>query len=453
MKKLATVSMVTLAVAAFGARPAVAQDRAQLVEQARSQLSDSAALDLLMRAADPDAAPRDSLWAVSVHEMALTLLGLGDQDLAGVWLRWSAREGRRWPVDRTLPPRVVDAYDRALAAVQGEGAGDEGVTTTDWRWPGTFDADAQGTLAVSGAGVPVTVNVEGQGAVSAGGELTLPPGTYRLSASADGYEPAQIKREILPGVTTEVGFALAPLLAADVESRVASTLVSIRYDQGGQQFCTTGFLARSDGVVLTSRSGLPQSSGLTVTTPGGVYNDISVAASDQDLDLAVLRLGASGQPTLSRGARPSSGAYVWSVFHPGCQPAASGRARLGDWPSSPQGLVTLASALPRDAQGAPLVDRSGALLGVVVGPDQVAPMSLAARLLERALAERVAQTNPEAAGASSGGGGPPWKWIGAGAAVVGVAAAVLGGGGGGGGEEPPPSTTGIIRVTFPGGQQ
>jgi hypothetical protein len=105
--------------------------------------------------------------------------------------------------------------------------------------------------------------------------------------------------------------------------------------------------------------------------------------------------------------------------------------------------VRFSPTLPAAATGSPLFDRGGGLVGVVTGPDQVAPIRLAEELLARATQDVVTEAQ---AGA---GGGLPWVWIGAGAAAVGVAAAVLGGGGGG--ETPPPNGTGSVTVTFPGG--
>jgi hypothetical protein len=84
------------------------------------------------------------------------------------------------------------------------------------------------------------------------------------------------------------------------------------------------------------------------------------------------------------------------------------------------------------------VDRTGALLGVVVGTDRVAPIAGARDLLDEAVAGLLAEEAQDA------GGGFPLAWVGAGAVAVGVAALLFGTGG----DDAP--TTGGISVTFPG---
>lgn len=447
MKTLGVIPAVMLAFAAvIGHDSVAAQDRSELINQARAQPTDSLAMHMLLQAADPALAPLDSLWAVSVHDLALTLVGVDEATRAGVWLRWSARHGSAWPIDRSLPSDVVDAYDEAVSTVQaGGGLGDPDVSTS-WRWPAVFDADADGAIAVSGAapGMQVTVAVTGGGTVAPGEELALPAGTYELVASADGYETARVEREILPGVATVLEFDLAPVLSDAVRAAAIRSLVSIRYMSGGQQVCTTGFLGRPDGFIFAARSALGAESGLEVTTSTGVFSGVAVERSNPELNLAVLKLDATAQPTLPRANGTSTGQRVWSVFHPGCEAPISAHARLGDWPGTPTDVVRMASSLSPDASGGPLFNQSGQLVGIVVGIDQVVPAALADGLLPLLAEDRTATQ-----GLQAGGGGPPWKWIGAGVAAVGVAAAVLLGGGGGGDEAPP--TTGSIIATWPGG--
>jgi hypothetical protein len=444
--RILTTGLAALALALGPSGAASQETREELIDEARGQFTDSVALDLLMNAADPGAAPLDSLWAVSVFDLALTLIGQEREPLALVWLRWAARQAPQWTIDRSwFPPSVIDAYDRAVPTVRETGGlGDPSVATT-WRWPSEFDRTAPGAIEVRAGdpSVPVTVDVEGEGSVSAGGTLTLEPGTYEMVATAQGFEAARVTREVLPGATTVLEIDLAPQLLPAAEATVEPSLVRIRTSQGGQPVCTNGIVARAGGLVLTSRSGLTQTSGLEVVTSRGVYPGVSVAASDDQLDLAVLRVGEAGLPALQTAGSVSDGQHVWAVFHDGCGDVGTDRTRLESWtPSAP---VALASGLPAAALGSALIDRTGALVGVVIGQDRVAPLGSAERLLARA-AEDLIAGEPQVTG--GGGGGPPWIWIGAGVAAAGVAAVVLGGGGEGG---PDPTPTGGIRITFPGG--
>jgi len=427
---------------------AAQQTREALIEQARNEFDEATRLDLLTRAADPGLGSRDSLWAVGVFDLAQNLIGSGRTAEGALWLRWEARQGGRWTIDRAYySPSTVAAYEQAVPAVQAEGGRDSPDVTTSWRWPDGFDANAAGSLEVATAepSVPLTVSVEGRGTVQPGGSLALAPATYQIVAEAPGFETLRVTREILPGVTTVLDFDLAPELSSDTRGRVAPALVSIRYLRGGQQVCANGLMARPGGLVLTAGSALSQNTGLSVVTASGTYRDVTVAASDPDLDLAVLRVSAPEQPPLPPASGVADGAHAWSLFRVGCGEPTSAHTRLTGWRTPPAGPVGLAPALPAGASGSPLFDRSGALIGLVTAGERVAPISLAQDLLTRAAQDVVA------AQAGGGGGGLPWVWIGAGAAAVGVAAAVIAGGGGGGGGSPPAPTTGSITVTFPGG--
>lgn len=435
----------------IGAPTAVeAQDsRAELVEAARNEFDVGARTALLARAADPGLAPLDTLWALAVYDLAAVLVDQNRDELAGLWLRWAARHGT-WPIDRNwYAPAVVQAYDDAVPAGLAAQEADARQSSTSWRWPDGLDLEAAGVLetTVTDPSAQVTVDVVGEGSIAPGGALSLEPGTYELVASAPGFETLRATREVLPGATTVMSFDLVPLLPDDVRSGVASSLVRIRFMRGGEQVCTNGLVARSEGLVLTSLGPIQGATSLEVVRGGDAYGDVSVAARDPNRNLAVLRFGALGLPVLPTTTEAGSDQYVWSVHHPGCAPATSARARLADWNPS-AGSAPLVESLPPDALGAPVVDRAGTLLGVVVGSDRVAPVGLAQDLLDRALAAVAEETDDQVAGA---GGGFPVAWVAGGAAAVGVAALLLGGGGGGDDEGPPPPTTGGIIVTFPGG--
>lgn len=117
---------------------------------------------------------------------------------------------------------------------------------------------------------------------------------------------------------------------------------------------------------------------------------------------------------------------------------SSSRSRLTAWPAPPA-PVALGVSVPAEALGAPVVDRGGSPLGVVVGPDRLVSVAGAQELLDEALGEPVADEQ-----AIAGGGGFPFVWVGAGAVVVGAAILLFGGG-----DDEAPATGGI-SVTFPG---
>ncbi len=453
---LAAVILLVWALPA-GAQP----NRGALIDQARDEFSDSVAVELYLSALDPALGPPDSLWTVAGFDLADRLFFLGQDSLAALWIHWIVRHGLEWPIDRNwylATPTVLELYDRAVGAVE-EAA--EGPSTTTWRWPQAFDLTAPGSVEVSAPGQPasVTVAVEGEEPAEPSGSVSLPPGTYTLVVSAEGYEPARVVREILPSVTTVLEVELAPTLTSDVRIAVAENLVRVTYTIGGQEVCRNGLLSGPDGLVVTSLTSVQSGAPLRVSAVGDreVFSNAPVLTTDPGLGLAVLQLASGEAAPLPAALSLSGGEYAWSVYYPGCADLTSSRTRLGDWPPPVSSSGDLALPLPADAVGAPLVDRSGSLLGLVTGPTTFVPVARTDDLLAQArqdLAARVEQARETVTPAQiSTGGKFPWKWVGAGLGVAGVAVALSSGGGGGGnggggGGEP---TTGSIKIIWSGG--
>lgn len=165
-----------------------------------------AAVRALSFGLDPAAGPRDSLWVTSVHKLAHGLIQMGRGSLATPWIRWAIRQMPRLPVnDQDFPPSVIAAFDSARARVQASG-GDDTVAVTTWEW-GRPAVAQEGSLRLLATDVPIKVSIEGMGPVAAV-QVPLRAGTYRITASAEGYRPATLSREVLPGVTTVLEFFL-----------------------------------------------------------------------------------------------------------------------------------------------------------------------------------------------------------------------------------------------------
>ena len=443
MRGLVGIAFVALALVLVA--PLRGQSRTDLIDSARSQFSDSVALELLSSAADPSTLPTDSLWTVGVHEIALRLMGGLQPALVSTWLRWSARHGTQWPIDPSFfPPALVQAYQQAASEARATNDPVDGVATS-WRWPNAFNLSATGTIEAvsSDPTVQFSVDVAGRGSFQGGSSLSLQPGSYELNASAEGFEPVRLTREVLPGVGTVLEFDLKPLLAAGVEASVSTSLVLIRAGLGGSAICTNGLIARPGGLVLTTLSALPATQGLEVVANSGqVYPGVSVATSDQARDLAVLRLEGSAMSPQPNAPSASNRPYAWSVYHPQCGAATSTRTRLAD------GIgASLAPPLPADARGAPLVDRNGALMGIVMGPALFAPLALADAILAQAAAPVVATVEPPQVEVRRGGF--PIGWVGAGTALAGLGAFLLTRGDEVGGDKVG-GGTGTIVITIPG---
>ncbi len=173
-----------------------------------------AAIPLLSAGLNP-VGPRDSLWVAGLHKLVHSLLERGADSVAALWLRWALRQDSTLVPDQVnFPPSVVAVFDKARRFVQSGSPGDS-VTRTTWIWGGVRRGrqPRRTASALQIAPGPVRVNalVEGVGPLTVGQNRPLPPASYTIVASAEGYYPARVVREVLPGITTVLDFRLRPL--------------------------------------------------------------------------------------------------------------------------------------------------------------------------------------------------------------------------------------------------
>jgi len=431
-----------------------APDRAALLSSARSEFNDAAALELLVRAADPSLAPPDSLWAVTLHDLAFTLVRMGDEAGAELWLRWAARHASQWPLDRHwFPPAVATIWDRARLDVGSDvvpGNDDQAALDTAWDWGGAAASGRPGGIGWMGeppSGLRALLARPGEDPVPAGPEAEVEAGSYRVSVTADGYEPLHLDREILPGVRTLLDVELVASLSEGSREEARSRTATIRWGEGAQG-CTHGVLVGDGRSVLTSLRGLGSRSGLTVQAGGEQsFMNVPVVRTDERLDLALLRLEGVA-PGLPESAPAEASRHGWVALGSGCEAGGDAWARLETTGSGPDTFWVLRPGLPPTALGAPLLHPGGGLLGIVTDVDTAVPLRVAAPLI---LGPFAAQGEPVLGSTTPPRrAGLPWRWIGTGIGLAGIGAAIAAGSGGGnGGEGPPPR--GTLIITFPGG--
>ena len=90
---------------------------------------------------------------------------------------------------------------------------------------------------------------------------------------------------------------VTPAVVTVTSERRSMTVFGERTERG----VGTGFVVRSDGIILTNNHVVEDSSDLTVTLPDGRSVDASVLATDPQHDLAVLRVEATDLPTVALG--------------------------------------------------------------------------------------------------------------------------------------------------------
>ena len=435
---------------------AAQQSRADLIDAALASSDDVARYNLLIRALDPDLGPPDSLWAVGAYSVAFGLSQAGRDDDAAHWLRWAARDGASLGVGPAdfpayFPPPLVDAYARARAQVDAQGAPGDPLVTSDWDWPATFSGTDDGSLEVrvTGVGAGAVIEVEGVGNLTEGQSISLPAGTYRILVSGDGVEPLAVRREVLPGVSRTLNVAATAVLFPGAQANAERSLVRLRRGGGGAQVCTSGVATGNGGLVLAPLS-LVDAVDLEVLAPDGrIFTSFDVPARDEGLGVGVIRFGDVGLTPLGLGGDGSADA-TWALFHDGCGPVRLARVELGAESNGERSV----SGVGVGAAGGPILDQQGRLIALGLGATAVVAAELE-DLVERALDAPPFVIAPGAAAvrvsdeSGGGGGGFPVKWVAAGAAVVAVAA-LLAGGGGGGVDDPQPGKTGII-IIFPAG--
>jgi hypothetical protein len=444
-----------LACAPTSARAQVTRDR--LIEDAFGEFDSARRIELLVEAVSPELGPTDSLWAVGVQLLAQTLLEEGNDVMATVWLRWATRLDPGLQIDALqFLPEVADAQRAAGEFVaRGEPAAEAAVSTS-YRWPAGPPFPPVGRIQVQPSTLPVTLRVEvgGIGVVDPESGLSLAAGSYEIVAYADGYESARVTREVLPGVTTVLEFAPVPILSDEIATASLQRLVRVEYRQQDEFVCRTGFFAGGERTVLTTHAVLGDVDDVELASTDSrlAARELRVAAHDADRGVTVLTVPTAWANAMPVAQDISDGQYVWAVHYRDCESAEVTRTRIVAWHDRPEGELQLEATLPEAGVGGPIVNHSGAVVGVVTGASAALPAPHALLVLERAqrnLAAGRLLTLQEAArdeGAPGVEGGKfPYHWAALGVAAVGIAAAVLLGGGGG--DDAP--DTGAIVVTFP----
>jgi hypothetical protein len=177
----------------------------------------AAAIPLLSRGLDPASGPRDSLWVAAVHKLIDALLSQADDSLAATWARWAHRQGNSFPVDGVnFSPAVVDVLQEARRTVDRTRI-PRGVTIV-WKWEGAGAAGG-GQVLIARTGIAINARIGNGDFVTSGVATPVRAGSHQMLATAEGFLPERAPIEILPGVTTQVTFQLAPAAAGVVTIR------------------------------------------------------------------------------------------------------------------------------------------------------------------------------------------------------------------------------------------
>jgi S1-C subfamily serine protease len=193
-------------------------------------------------------------------------------------------------------------------------------------------------------------------------------------ASDDGDPARRIVAR--PAVTTPEGSMDVQTILDEVEESVVTIETSGTGTGGVFEGAGTGVILSADGLIMTNAHVIAQSEGITVRTFDGASFDASLVGSEPESDLAVIRIAAA--EGLTPAQLGSSEALL--VGEPVI--AIGNALNLGGQPSVTTGIVsavnrtidspegTLGNLIQTDAainpgnSGGPLVDSSGAVVGI-----------------------------------------------------------------------------------------
>lgn len=165
------------------------------------------------RGLDPQAGPRDSLWVVSLHQLIEALQAQGEENLAQTWLRWAFGLQPDIAVNRDdFAPAVTDAFDAVQAEMRTDVSSAPPVHTT-WDWTSATGSGSPGSIRLGRSNARITGQIAGVAVLQPGETRSASPGTYTVSVAAEGFLPASIQTEVLPGVITILDFILEPARA------------------------------------------------------------------------------------------------------------------------------------------------------------------------------------------------------------------------------------------------
>ncbi len=263
-------------------------------------------------------------------------------------------------------------------AEEGRGASGPPLPPDDrlWRHPSELGAVGPAAAPVSAVAVlrrttvwPVAVAAGLLGALLAGGLLAA-TGTLDSERTATVIEKVAVTPVVSsPMVSGDRG---VPMLAQRVSPTIVRVVV---HTSSGDATIASGVVFRTDGLVLTSADEVADHRSISVVLHDGTRHEAQVIGIDDPTDVAVLRIDADGLPVAVLGSSEALAPGTPTVAF-GCPHGTDDLPRLTtgvisaldqriDVDGSPlHGLIQTDAQIAAAASGGPLVDASGAGIGI-----------------------------------------------------------------------------------------
>lgn len=410
MRRSLALAALLLTTASAAAAQAAQQptSRAALVTQAATaydNVEPERALQLARAALDPALGGPDTSWVRALHLLAQVLVEGGNETDARTWARWGLRMHPTLQIDTVNYLAGVVAVMRT-ARTYATRTGADDLTRMTWTWPARTSTATQGTLRLdpSPMSVPLNVTVSNAaqtaggargtvvGQLIAGPGLSLAPGSYDIEVTANGFLPARITREVLPGATLTLAFQLtstavvsATITDAARQAVYRSTgALSVTRFGAPAPACAAGAVT-GGRLFLTSYNAIRGADALTLRINGQpVAGDLRVAAYDATANLAVILLPAARTDSVALATQIIDGQSVWAVGLAQCATLSDARASIDEWAQRPLGALRLSTTPAQGVPGSPVVDYLGRLTGLWTVGSAAVPAPNAATLLVQA---------------------------------------------------------------------
>lgn len=166
---------------------------------------------------------------------------------------------------------------------------------------------------------------------------------------------------------------------------------------GGSSIVAGAFAIRDDGYLITSMQALDGAQSVMVLTPTGELSEARVIGSDSATDLSVLKIDVRLAPAVvSESGVPVAGESL-AVVDPAGSPqirivierAGTSARSSGDLLV---GVISLDSTIGNVLPGSPVVDSTGAVVGMVVSTAQNAPAAVMPIQLARSMVHDLIST-------------------------------------------------------------
>ena len=208
-----------------------------------------------------------------------------------------------------------------------------------------------------------------------------PQPTAPAITSAGGAGGASSRVASASGPMSSVNSAAAADRAAVVTIDTQITVRTARYRRATEIGIGSGFIYAANGYILTAAHVVEGASQVTVTLADGRTFGGTVAARDLALDVAVVKIAATGLPTIAQGNSSDLtvgesaaaigdplGRYPGSVSYgvvSGLDRSVTVADVLTGRPRNLSGLVQTNAPIYPGNSGGPLIDASGAVIGIV----------------------------------------------------------------------------------------